>query len=285
LITSTKKLEQDRTPEILAQELEEYFTKYGNAIIAYSGGVDSALLAYAAHLAMGEKMVAALADSHSLARREYRFALNFTRDHGIPLKIVRTGEMEDPFYKANQGDRCYHCKKALFEKLRELRQQLEESLIETSWSIFYGVNMDDLGDHRPGIQAGREAEILTPYVELGIDKKMIRAVCAYYGLEIAEKPAMPCMSSRISYGEEVTVEKLGQVEKAEDFLYDLGFKILRVRHHGDTARIEIPVQDCALLLENQQAVCRKFHDLGFTYVSLDLDGFRSGSLNDVLNLA
>lgn len=281
---SKKRLEQDRTPEILAQELGEYFSKHGNAIIAYSGGVDSALLAYVAHLALGKKMVAALADSPSLARREYRFALNFARDHGISLRIVRTGEMENPFYKANQGDRCYHCKKALFEKLEELRQQLEESLTEASWSIFYGVNQDDLGDYRPGIQAGREAAILTPYVELGIDKTMIRAVSTYYGLEIAEKPAMPCMSSRILYGEEVTVEKLSQVEKAEDFLYDLGFSVLRVRHHGDTARIEIPVQDYAMLLENRQEVSRIFHDLGFTYVSLDLDGFRSGSLNDVLNI-
>ena len=273
---------EDTTPEFLAQELRQHFLSRGNAIIAYSGGVDSSLLAYVAHLALGERMVAVLADSPSLARREHKFALRFAGEHGIPVKIVRTGEMENPLYRANQGDRCYHCKKALFEKLAELRQQLEGSAGESSWPIFYGVNQDDLGDHRPGILAGREAAILAPYVDLGMDKAMIRSVCAHFGLEIAEKPAMPCMSSRISYGEEVTAEKLSQVEQAEDFLHDLGLRVLRVRHHGDTARIEIPVEDYAVILKHREAIIRRFHELGFTYVSLDLDGFRSGSLNAVL---
>lgn len=224
-----------------------------------------------------------MADSPSLSRREYRHALEFAQKHGIPLQIVKTREMEDPFYVANQGDRCYHCKKALFEKLEELRQQLEESLSDSDWSICYGVNQDDLGDHRPGIQAGREAEILAPYVELGIDKQSIRGMCTYYGLEIAEKPAMPCMASRISYGEEVTPEKLSQIEKAEDFLYEIGFKVLRVRHHGDIARIEIPVDDFRLLLLHREDIIHHFHNLGFIYVALDMDGFKSGSLNAVLN--
>lgn len=253
-------------------------------IVAYSGGVDSALLAYAAHRVLGDRMVAALADSPSLARREYRHALNFAGEHGIPLRVVRTGEMNDPFYVANEGDRCYYCKKALFERLDELRQQLEEGMADAAWAICYGVNLDDLGDHRPGIQAGREASILSPYVELGIDKQTIRAISSHYHLEIAEKPAMPCMSSRISYGEEVTVERLRQVEKAEDFLYDIGFKVLRVRHHGDIARIEIPPRDFALLLEHRDRIVDTFHDLGFIYVALDLDGFKSGSLNAVLQI-
>lgn len=271
------------TPEQAAGKLEAYVLKFSGLIIAYSGGVDSALLAYVAHRVLGDRMIAAIADSPSLARREYRHALAFARDHGIPLRIVRTGEMEDPSYVANEGDRCYYCKKALFEKLEELRLQLEGSLSDKeAWSLAYGVNQDDLRDHRPGIQAGREASILTPYVELGINKQTIRAVCAHYGLEIAEKPAMPCMSSRISYGEEVTVEKLSQVEKGEDKLYDLGFKVLRVRHHGDTARIEIPLEDIPLLLTHRDGIIKTFHDLGFIYVSLDLDGFKSGSLNAVL---
>ncbi|MEE8398149.1 MAG: ATP-dependent sacrificial sulfur transferase LarE [Desulfobacterales bacterium] len=273
----------ETTPAQSAEALEAYFSRSNGLIIAYSGGVDSALLAYVAHLVLGDQMLAAIADSPSLARREYRHALAFARDHGIPLRIVRTGEMEDPSYVANEGDRCYYCKKALFETLEELRLQLEGSLTEeTAWSLAYGVNLDDLGDHRPGIQAGREASILSPYVELGIDKQTIRAICTHYGLEIAEKPAMPCMSSRISYGEEVTVEKLSQVEKGEDTLYDLGFKVLRVRHHGDTARIEIPVEDIPLLLTHRDEIIKTFHDLGFIYVSLDLDGFKSGSLNAVL---
>jgi len=270
------------TPEKWAGKLEAYFTKFDGVIIAYSGGVDSALLTYVAHLALGDRMVAALADSPSLARREYRHALGFARDHGIPLRTLRTGEMDDPFYLANEGNRCYYCKKALFEKLEELRQQLKGSWEKAAWSICYGVNLDDLGDHRPGIQAGREASVLAPYVDLGINKETIRSISAYYNLDIAEKPAMPCMSSRISYGEEVSLEKLSQVEKAEDFLYDIGFKVLRVRHHGDTARIEIPVQDFQLLLLHRDQIIRTFHELGFVYVSLDLDGFKSGSLNAVL---
>ena len=281
------KIAQDKpvietAPEIYARKLEDYFSRHNGAIIAYSGGVDSALLAYIAHLTLGNKMVAAIADSASLARREYRSALNFARDHGIPLRIVRTREMENPLYQANQADRCYYCKKSLFEKLEELREQLERFLAGSSWSIFYGINRDDLDDYRPGIRSACEASILSPYVELGIDKRTIRAICAYYGLEIADKPAMPCMSSRIPYGEEVTLKKLNQVEKAEDFLYDIGFRVLRVRHHGDVARIEVPTQDFRILLENRKKISKKFHELGFICVSLDLDGFKSGSLNAIL---
>lgn len=267
---------------IYAWKLEDYFSRHDGAIVAYSGGVDSALLAYVAHLVLGNRMVAAIADSPSLARREYRLALNFARDHGIPLRIVHTGEMENPLYRANQGNRCYYCKKALFGKLKELPEQVSGPLAEPSLPVFYGANRDDLGDYRPGTRAALEASILSPYIELGIDKRIIRAVCAYYGLEIADKPAMPCMSSRIVYGEEVTFEKLNQVEKAEELLHELGFRVLRVRHHGDTARIEVPPEYFGTLLENREKISEKFHELGFTYVSLDLDGFKSGSLNAVL---
>lgn len=266
----------------LARKLNDYFSKFSGAIIAYSGGVDSALLAYAAHRAMGERMVAAMADSPSLARREYRAAVAFARVHAIPLQIVRTNEMKNPFYQANQGNRCYYCKKVLFEKLDELREQLENAKPQTSWPIFYGVNMDDLTDHRPGTQAAKEAAITAPYTDLGFDKHTIRSLCAYYDLDIAEKPAMPCMSSRIHYGEKVTEEKLSQVEKAEDFLFDLGFRILRVRHHSDTARIEVMPGDFGKLLEHREAILKRFQEIGFIYISMDLKGFKSGSLNAVL---
>jgi len=270
-------------PEIDAGKLEDYFRRQQHAIVAYSGGVDSALLAYAAHRAIGgDRMVAALADSPSLSRREYHFALNFAQTHSIPLQIIRTREMENSKYQANYSDRCYHCKKALFEKIESLREQLQGSSAIAAWPISYGANMDDLGDYRPGIQAAIEASILAPYVELEFTKQMIRSICAYYNLEVTEKPAMPCMASRLAYGEGVTPEKLSQVEKAEDFLYDLGLRILRVRHHGDTARIEVPRQDFETILKHQKKICQKFHDLGFLYISLDLDGFRSGSLNSVL---
>jgi uncharacterized protein len=265
-----------------AQELSDYFFKKRHAIVAYSGGVDSALLAFAAHQALGNQMLAALADSPSLARKEYRLAVNFAQEHGIPLRIIRTSEMEDPRYLANPANRCYYCKKALFETIEELRQALSQPSDESRWPIFYGANIDDLGDFRPGMEAAREASIQAPYVELNFDKKTIRNICAHYRLEVAQKPAMPCMASRIAYGESVTVEKLNQVEKAEDFLYDLGLRVLRVRHHGQTARIEVPLQDFATILAHQKRISKKLHELGFVYISMDLDGFKSGSLNAVL---
>jgi pyridinium-3,5-biscarboxylic acid mononucleotide sulfurtransferase len=267
---------------LLAQRLKDYLSKFSGAIIAYSGGVDSALLAYAAHRALGDNMVAALADSASLSRREYRSAVEFARSQGIPLQIVRTDEMNNPFYRANKGNRCYYCKKALFERLGDLRTQLEAAKPDSTWPIFYGVNMDDLTDHRPGTLAAREFEIGAPFTDLGMDKQAIRNLCAHYGLDIAEKPAMPCMSSRIQYGEKVTQEKLSQVEKAEDLLFDLGFRIFRVRHHGDTARIEVMPRDFDRLLENRKAIIERFDALGFTYIAMDLRGFKSGSLNAVL---
>jgi len=278
----TDKIERKADPQLCAEKLDEYFKAQQHAIIAYSGGVDSALLAYAAHRALADDMVAVLADSPSLARREYRFAVNFAQTHGMPLQIIRTRELENPQYQVNRSDRCYHCKKALFENIEALRKQLQGSSAIAPWPISYGANMDDLGDYRPGIQAASEASIQAPYVELGFTKQAIRSICAYYNLEVAEKPAMPCMASRIAYGEEVTEEKLSQIEKAEDFLYDLSLKVLRVRHHGNTARIEVPPQDFATILNHQETIRLKFHDLGFVYVSLDLDGFKSGSLNAVL---
>ena len=281
--TTVNQIGPDVDPQVGAEKLEAYFKAQKHAIIAYSGGVDSALMAYAAHRALKNNMVAVLADSPSLARREYRYAKNFAQTHGMPLRIIRPREMDDPHYQANDSDRCYHCKKALFERIEALREQLQDAEAMDPWPVSYGVNMDDLGDYRPGIQAAREASIQAPYVELEFNKQTIRSICAYYQLDIAEKPAMPCMASRLAYGQEVTREKLTQVEQAEDFLYDLGLRVLRVRHHGDTARIEVPAEDFDTILEHRQRIRQTFHDLGFVYVSLDLDGFRSGSLNSVLN--
>ena len=264
-------------------ELKAYFSRYAGAIIAYSGGVDSALLAYAAHLVLGKNMLAVLADSPSLSRREYGHALNFTQSHDIPLQIIHTREMQNLYYASNRGDRCYHCKKALFERIEELRAQPGNPFSVSPWPIFYGVNLDDLGDYRPGIQAADEAAIIAPYVELKMDKAAIRSVCAFFGLEIANKPAMPCMASRIAYGQQVSVEKLKQVEDAEEFLHGLGLQVLRVRHHGDTARIEIPPADFQVAMQYREIISRKLHEMGFLYVALDLDGFKSGSLNAALN--
>ena len=268
-----------------ALRLQEYFIKYDGAIIAYSGGVDSALLAYAAHLTLGDKMLAVIADSPSLSRRELHSAKKFTHSFDIPLRTVHTDEMKNPDYLLNMGDRCYYCKKDLFEKLYELRDQLQSSTDDKlSWPMFYGANLDDIGDHRPGMRAAKEASIIAPYVELGLDKRTIRSLASYFGIEIADKPAMPCLSSRIAYGEEVTDQKLRQVEEGEDLLYELGFEIFRVRHHGVLARIEVQPDDFAALIENRDNIIRKFRELGFTFVSMDLTGFKSGSLNETLKL-
>jgi uncharacterized protein len=277
-----KPAEQNLSPEIRALELKAYFSRYEGAIIAYSGGVDSALLAYVAHRDLGKNMLAVLADSPSHSRREYRHALAFAKDHDIPLQIIHTQEMQNPFYASNRGDRCYHCKKALFERIEELRMQSGTAFSDLPWPIFYGVNLDDLGDYRPGIKAADEAAISAPYIELKMDKTVIRSVCAFFDLDIANKPAMPCMASRIAYGQEVTVEKLKQVEDAEDFLRELGLQVLRVRHHGDTARIEILPEDFQAALQHRGIISQKLHEMGFLYVALDLDGFKSGSLNAAL---
>jgi uncharacterized protein len=268
--------------ETYQRKLEDFFLKYKGALIAFSGGVDSTLLAYVAHKTLGNRMMAILADSPSLSRREFHFAINFAKDHGIPLKVIHTEEMKNPLYRANQANRCYYCKKALFEKMEEIRGQLKGVLNESSLPIFYGANLNDLEDFRPGMKAANEASILAPYIELGIDKKTIRSIAAFYGLKIAKKPALPCMSSRIIYGEEVTSEKLNQIEKAENVLYDLNLAVVRVRYHGYTARIEVPPQDFKTILKNREMISRKFHELGFKYVSLDIDGFKSGSLNAIL---
>ena len=277
-----KSAEQNVSPEIWAMKLKTYFSRYKGAIVAYSGGVDSALLAYTAHRVLGKNMVAALADSPSLSRSEYRHALTFAQSHDIPLQIIHTQEMQNPFYASNRGDRCYHCKKALFEKIEALRLQPGNSFSNCPWPVFYGVNLDDLGDYRPGIQAADEASIRAPYIELKMDKAAIRSACAFFGLEIADKPAMPCMASRIAYGEQINVEKLKQVEDAEDILRELGLEVLRVRHHGNTARIEIPPGDFQVVIKHRKIISNKLHEIGFLFVTLDLDGFKSGSLNAAL---
>jgi uncharacterized protein len=271
------------SPETWLTKLKKHFARFEGAIIAYSGGVDSALLAYVAHMALKDNMLAVLADSPSLSRREYQHALAFAQKNSIPIEVMDTQEMNNPFYGVNQGDRCYHCKKALFERIEELREQPGNPISSLAWPVFYGANLDDLGDYRPGMQAASEADARAPFIELKMNKTAIRDLCAALGLEVADKPAMPCLASRIAYGQKVTTAKLTQVEAAENYLSDLGFRMLRVRHHGDTARIEIVPDDFSLALEHRKSISQKLHNLGFVYVTLDIDGFKSGSLNAILD--
>ena len=260
-----------------SKELEDILGKYSDLIVAFSGGVDSTLLLYMAFRVLGDRVLAITARSPVHPEREIRFAEEFTAQMGIPHMVVDSREMQQDDFRANRPDRCYVCKKNLLTDLIELGHNRGMK------HLVHGANLDDLGDFRPGMQAAREASILAPYIELSINKGTIRAISAYYNLEIAEKPAMPCMASRIAYGEEVTREKLDQIEAAESFLNTLGFKEFRVRHHGDTARIEVLPRDLAALIENREKISSKLHELGFVYVSLDLDGFKSGSLNAALN--
>jgi uncharacterized protein len=267
--------------------LEALIKSIGPSLVAFSGGVDSSLLAYVAHRVLGDEMLAILADGASLSSRERQAAMEFAKRYDIPLKVVTTKEMEKSGYVQNEGHRCYYCKQALFERLEELQQTIglvSESQDSEIWSVIYGVNQDDLGDYRPGLKAAREAEVISPYLQLEMGKQEIRSLATYYGLSLAAKPAMPCLASRIPHGEVVNQEKLSQVEKAEDFLYGLGVSECRVRHHGSVARIEIPSKDMPWLLEHSKSVHERFLDFGFKFVSMDLKGFRSGSLNEVLDL-
>jgi uncharacterized protein len=265
------------------QELEAFFRRRGPSLVAFSGGVDSALLAFSAYRALGDNMIAVLAKSPSLSNREHQHATGFAKRHRIPLRIIETKEMLKTGYLANEGKRCYYCKQALFEKITELQSELKNSHENSDWPIVYGVNQDDLGDYRPGLNAAREAKVCSPYLELGMGKQDIRKTCEHYGLSVASKPATPCLASRIPHGNQVDAKKLSQVEKAEDVLFGLGFGICRVRHHGDLARIEVPSQDIGWLMEHRQAIVQQLKDIGFSFISLDLQGFRSGSLNEVLN--
>lgn len=283
-VTGERTLKTVLTESLLeerALRLEAWFRSLGPCIIAYSGGVDSGLLAYVGQKVLGERCLSVLADGPALSQRERDHATGFAEEHKIRLEIVHTAEMEKEGYLANAGDRCYYCKQALFEKLGEVKSGLAR-LAEEEHPVVYGVNLDDLGDYRPGLQAAKEAEVKSPYLDLEIDKQGVRDLCQHYGLHLSEKPAMPCLASRIPHGERVDQKKLDQIEKGEDFLYGLGLRICRVRHHGDLARIEVSPDDFSFLLEHGESIQDHFVGLGFQFVSLDLGGFASGKLNRTL---
>ena len=266
------------TLEEKSAKLDQLLRQAGSLLVAYSGGADSAFLAYAAHQALGEKMLAVIADSASLPRRELAAALEFADRHGIPVHVLHTGELENPEYQRNDARRCFHCKTELFDRMEHTRQELGFA------HIAYGMNVDDRGEFRPGQQAAAQHHVLAPLSEAGLTKSEIRELARQFNLTIAEKPASACLSSRIEYGRPVTAENLAQVEQAEDALHVLGFVQVRVRHHGDLARIEVARPDLArmLALPLFEKVTVALRALGFKYVTLDMEGYRSGSMNDVL---
>ncbi len=257
------------------RKLEDNMRCLGRTLVAYSGGVDSAYLAWASHQVLQQEMLAVIADSPSLARTHLQDALNFAREQSIPLEVVQTGEMERPEYVRNDQQRCFHCKDELFKVMQSFAEK------RGFRSIAYGVNVDDQSDFRPGQAAARKHHVAAPLLEAGLEKSEIRELARRAGLRLWDKPASACLSSRIEYGRPVTLEALSAVEQGEDELRRLGFRQVRVRHHGEIARIEIAKDELAgaLDMEMLEQINRVFKSLGFTYVTLDTEGFRSGSMN------
>jgi len=250
----------------------------GRTLIAYSGGVDSGFLAWAAHQSLGTGMLAVIADSPSLARTHLADAIAFAHEHEIPLEVISTAELDRPEYTRNDAFRCFHCKDELFNVMEEVRRGRSFDLIA------YGVNLDDQGDFRPGQLAAEQHRVAAPLRDAGLTKADVRELARAAGLRIWDKPASACLSSRVEYGRPVTREILGIVEQGEDALRGLGFRQLRVRHHGDIVRIEIARDELPLALTPQKATefTQIFKALGFKFVTLDLEGFRSGSMNTLL---
>jgi uncharacterized protein len=260
--------------ELLKQTLKNL----GSVLVAYSGGTDSAFLAYTAHQVLGKNMLAVIADSASLPRAELAAALAFTAQHGIPTHILHTAELENPNYQRNDANRCFHCKDELFTQMETERQARGFAYLA------YGMNLDDQGDFRPGQQAAVLHHAVAPLVTAQLTKPEIRLLAHEAGLSLADKPASACLSSRIEYGRAVTRQNLSQVEQAEDALHALGFPQVRVRHHGNLARIEIARPDLprALSLDILDQITAALKPLGFLYITLDTQGYRSGSMNDLL---
>ena len=258
--------------------LEKSARALGRALVAYSGGVDSAFLAWEMHRVLGSEMLAVMADSPSLARSQLADAMKFAEEQNIPLEVVATSEFERPEYVRNDSFRCFYCKDELFAVMEKMRQERGFD------AIAYGINADDQGDFRPGQFAARQHGIAAPLLDAGLTKQEIRELARQAGLRILDKPASACLSSRLEYGRPVTREALAVVEKGEDALRELGFRQFRVRHHGEIVRIEISREEMERALSPQMAAefSRIFKDLGFKFVTLDLEGFRSGSMNSLL---
>ena len=265
---------------VKAGRLREILSGYQSVLIAFSGGVDSAYLAIAAAGALGERALAVTADSPSYPDTHRQLALTIARDFGFPHEVIHTAELDRPEYRANPANRCYYCKDELYGRLAAIARERGMAVVVD------GNNADDRGDYRPGRQAAREHGVKSPLDEAELTKDDIRELARAAGLASWDEPASACLSSRIPYGHEVTDERLRQIERAESVLRDLGFRIFRVRHHDDTARLEIAKAEMPRALDpdvNARLVTA-LKALGYQYVSLDLQGYRLGSLNEALRL-
>ena len=258
--------------------LEARLGQLQSLMVAYSGGVDSAFLAATAHRVLGPRMLAVLADSPSLARRDLEQACAFARSIDMPLRVVETAELEKPEYQRNDANRCFHCKDELFAVMEAVGKELGFA------AIAYGMNAEDGRDFRPGQRAAEQHAVLAPLAEAQLTKLEVRTLAKQAGYSLWDRPAAPCLASRVEYGRTVTREVLEQVERAEDAVRQLGFRELRVRHHGDLARVEISRAELprALSMEMLDAITSALKQAGYQYVTLDCTGFRSGSMNAIL---
>jgi uncharacterized protein len=259
-------------------QLEDYIRELSSVLVAYSGGIDSAYLAYTAHRVLGDNMLAVLADSASLSRAHFADALSFADEHSIPIQVLATAELDDPEYVKNDTTRCFHCKDELFSVMEKAHRGSRFQ------HLAYGMNVDDRGEYRPGQQAATAHGVLAPLAEAGMTKQEIRTLAMQAGLRLWDKPASACLASRVEYGRPVTREVLQQVEDGEALLHQMGFRQFRVRFHGEMVRIEISREEMprALTMETMDRMTAGFRALGFKYVTLDCEGYRSGSMNAIL---
>ena len=269
----------NRDTDSKLERLRERLRSIGSAVVAFSSGVDSTFLLRVAHEELGERVVAVTARSHSFPKRELDEAAAFCREEGVRHVIIDSEELDIPGFAENPPDRCYHCKRELFSRLLAFAH--ENGLA----AVLEGSNLDDDGDYRPGRRAIRELDIVSPLHDVGLTKSEIRALSRNMGLPTSDKPSFACLASRFPYGERITAAALERVEKAEQWLIDanLGLTQLRVRSHGDMARIEVPPSDISRLAAHAAEIAVAFKELGFAYVTLDLRGYRTGSMNEVLH--
>jgi uncharacterized protein len=266
-----------RVPKVTAQSqidrLRDWFRPLPGAITAFSGGVDSSLVLYLSRMFLGASAVGCISVSPSLKRRDYAAAMAFAEGFGIPLEVIETRETEDPDYVANPPNRCWYCKTHLYRGLRVLQARFPDFV------VLNGTNRDDLDDYRPGLLAAQEFQVRSPLADCGLTKADVRALARHFGLPNHDKPASPCLSSRVPYGQPVTPYRLGQIESAEEILHRHGFADVRVRHHGGEARVEVPADSIARLRGSFGQIAAEILALGFERCTLDGEGLVSGKLN------